>query len=770
MLARTPPVFADRLRKRDWAIACAVYAALTVAITWPVAARLRSALPHDAYDPALTTWILWWNAHAVPFTRGWWDAPFFWPMPGALALSELLLGISLFTSPLQWMGVSAVASQNLAFLAAFVLTALAAHALVFTITRRHDAGYVGGCAVTFSAYRIAHVAHIHVLWMFGVPLALLALHRYIATHRRLWLLAFAAAFLVQALSNGYLLLMFPVLVTIFIAWFCRTGRDAAAVAAATTLSLVALAPIGWGYFHWQRDLSLQRRFEEIEAFSADVTSLVAVGTEARTWARLSRFEHGEDEFFPGVLVVLLAAIGVVAAVGDAPAQPPRRSVRVVRALCAIGAGIAAGAVVVWAVAGPWTVPPNAASPLLSVRTPQKSATVALMLALVYVFSSRRLMAARERGSVFVFYLLAALVMFLFALGPNPRFNGTPIIFHGPYWWLLQLPGFSGLRVPARFGALFVFCVGVAAALAFAQLTANIRLRVRALVAIIAVAVIVVEAWPWMTVVELPPPLPIADDEGAAAVLELPVGTVERDTAALFRTMSHRMPLVNGYSGYIPIHYSILRRALEQGDERVLDALCRRGDLLVAVADASVERWSPLVMRHPRAALVAAEPRWHLYRITRAPDIDDRSMGARLEVASVGASSQPADVGRMLDAKLDTWWNSGRPQRGDEELTVDLREESDVTAIRLELGRLPMEYARGLVVDCAGADGSWQTCWTGSPAAAALTAALQDPRTVPITLWIGRGGVRRLRLRQLGTDPVNAWSIAELSVYGARRSR
>ena len=102
----------------------------------------------------------------------------------------------------------------------------------------------------------------------------------------------------------------------------------------------------------------------------------------------------------------------------------------------------------------------------------------------------------------------------------------------------------------------------------------------------------------------------------------------------------------------------------------------------------------------------------------------------------------------------------------EEITVDLRDESYVTAVRLELGPLPMEYPRAMAVDCAGSDGSWQTCWTGSPAAAALTAALQDPRTMPITLFIGRTGVRRLRLRQLGTDPVNAWAIAELSVYGA----
>jgi hypothetical protein len=761
------PPSPDRFRARHWVVACAVYAGLTAAITWPIAAHLRSALPHDAYDPALNTWILWWNAHAVPFTSRWWSAPFFWPMPGALALSELLLGISLLTTPLQWLGLGAVASQNLAFVAAFVLTALAAHALVFTITRRHDAGYIAGCAVAFSAYRIAHLAHIQVLWMFGVPLALLALHRYIATHRPLWLLAFAGAFLVQALSNGYLLLMFPVLVLLFIVWFGRTTRDAAAIGAATALTLLALAPIAWGYYHWQADLSMQRRFEEIEVFSADVTALVAVGPDARVWAPLSRFDHAEDEFFPGAVVALLIAIGVVAAFTDNPAEPRPRSVRLVRALCLACATIAIGAVVIWALAGPWTFPRNAASPLLSVRSPQKPATVALMLALVYVLSSRRLMSARNRGSIFVFYLLAALVMFLFALGPNPRFNGTPIMFHGPYWWLLQLPGFSGLRVPARFGALFVFCVATAAALAFAHATANIAVRLRTLLAVAASVVILIEAWPRMTVAELPPPLPIGSAGAAGAVLELPVGTIEGDTAALFRTMSHRLPLVNGYSGYRPIHYSILRRALEQGDERVLDAICRDRDLLVAVADANVERWSPIVTRHPRASLVAAVAPWHLYRITRAPYVHEGSIGDRLAIASAAASSQHPDVGRMLDANLDTWWSSGQPQRGGEELTVDLRDESFVTAVRLDLGPLPMEYPRGLAIDCADGNGSWQTCWIGSPAAAAVTAALEDPRTMPITLFIGRGGVRRLRLRQLGTDPVNAWAIAELSVYGTR---
>ena len=124
---------------------------------------------------------------------------------------------------------------------------------------------------------------------------------------------------------------------------------------------------------------------------------------------------------------------------------------------------------------------------------------------------------------------------------------------------------------------------------------------------------------------------------------------------------------------------------------------------------------------------------------------------------------------MFDSDLGTWWNSGHPQHGDEELIVDLRDESFVTAVRLELGRLPMAYPRDVRVDCAGGDEAWQPCWTGSASAAALSAALQDPRTMPITLFVRRGGVRRLRLRQLGADPLDAWSIAELSVYGTRTS-
>ena len=180
-------------RVRPWIAAALFYFALVLTFTWPLAASLSSAVPHDLGDPLENTWILWWNAHAVPLTARWWDAPIFWPAPGALALSEHLLGISVFATPLQWLGASPTAAYNVCFLFSFPLCSLAAHALVFTIARRHDAGVIAGLIFGFNPYRIAQAPHLQMLAAWWMPIALLALHQYIHRRQRRWLLLFAVA-------------------------------------------------------------------------------------------------------------------------------------------------------------------------------------------------------------------------------------------------------------------------------------------------------------------------------------------------------------------------------------------------------------------------------------------------------------------------------------------------------------------------------------------------------------------------------------------------
>ena len=146
-----------------WLLALVAYSTLTLLMTWPLPLRLAAVVPHDVGDPLFVTWILWWNAHTVPLTERWWNAPMFWPMSGALALSEHLLGVSLVASPLQWLGAEPVTAYNIIFLLSFPLCALAAHALAFTLTARHDAAAVAGLAFGFNPYRTSHLPHLQML-------------------------------------------------------------------------------------------------------------------------------------------------------------------------------------------------------------------------------------------------------------------------------------------------------------------------------------------------------------------------------------------------------------------------------------------------------------------------------------------------------------------------------------------------------------------------------------------------------------------------------
>src|SRR5512136_82284 len=99
-------------------VVAAAMMALSVALTWPLAIHARDALPGDLADPLLNAFSLAWDAgRAAHGFRGLWDAPFFFPQHDTLAFSDHLLGVALFTAPVQWLTGNAVLAYNLAFMA-----------------------------------------------------------------------------------------------------------------------------------------------------------------------------------------------------------------------------------------------------------------------------------------------------------------------------------------------------------------------------------------------------------------------------------------------------------------------------------------------------------------------------------------------------------------------------------------------------------------------------------------------------------------------------
>lgn len=296
------------------------YVCLAVALTYPLAERLGSVVPSDAGDPLLNTWILWWNARTIPFSSEWWNAPAFYPVHGVLAFSEHLVGLTLISTPVFWLSGNAQLAYNISFLLTFPLSALACYLLCFELTGRRDAAFIGGLAFGFARYRIAHLSHIQVLASYWMPVALVGLHRFLRDGRVRWLGLFGAAWLIQALSNGYYLVYFSIFVLLWMAWFLsgRPWRVAASVASAWALAALPLVPLLLGYRAIHASLGFHRGIGEIQHFSADLASVLDASPLLALWGSVRAYHRPEGELFPGVALMVLVALAIVSSRGAGP--------------------------------------------------------------------------------------------------------------------------------------------------------------------------------------------------------------------------------------------------------------------------------------------------------------------------------------------------------------------------------------------------------------------------------------------------------------------
>ena len=227
-----------------------MYLALTLAWTWPLALHLGNRFAHDPGDPLLVTYLLWWNAHAVPLTQAWWNVPFFRPMPDALALTEHFAGLWPFAAPIQWLGGSPLAAYNLILIASIWWSGLGAHALARRLTANTT-------AFAFAPYRTSQMGHLQMYACWWLPILLLALHTYMDTGRTRWLAVFGIAWLLQTLTNGYFALFLPVVLTAFLLCFTpwRTHAPrAGAVAVVWAIASLPLVPVLLEYRRVQTQL------------------------------------------------------------------------------------------------------------------------------------------------------------------------------------------------------------------------------------------------------------------------------------------------------------------------------------------------------------------------------------------------------------------------------------------------------------------------------------------------------------------------------------
>lgn len=758
---------------RTWLVVASLFTAVSVAFTFPLVLRGGSAFPHDAGDPSLNTWLLWWSTTRLPLSADWWNAAIFYPSRSVMALSELLIGLLPITAPVQWITGNPLLAYNVAFFLSFPLCGLAAYLLAFELTGRRDAAVLAGLVFAFGPYRMNELSHLQMLSYYWAPVALWALHRYLREPSARWLVVFAASWLMQSLSNGYALFHVSVLIVLWLIWFVRDVRKMVPILASWAVAGLLMAPALLAYRTAHANVHLTRDINEIRRFSADVTGFLSAPPELAMWGGRLLSSELATAMFPGLTVAAVILAGGVFVlknrhVPEGPASQGRlrdvfATVSVLFMLVAVSA----------VVAGPWSI-----GSLLTVSGFHKPLSIAVLSGLIWFCMGdewRRLWRSR---STLAFYVTAAAVMYLLALGPEPTFAGHPILYEPPYAWLMRIPGFDVLRVPARFGMAALLCQSAVVAMILSRWLSSASSR-RSL-ALVAIGLgILADGWVRLPFIDAPSrpgtPFDTLAANGARAVIELPVGEPIVDFPAMYRGMFHGLPVANGFSGFAPPHYLPLVYAISRGHFDVLQELAIDGPIGVAIdrslafrgeMESGVSNVGSGEFGEKMARLVGSDEHWTMFVIEPRKGLE-RSLGQKLDRVFVRANRQGADVGLMTDGSVETAWSPGTPQDGTEEVTLEFSPLSaGEYAVVLSMGAYSFGFPRDLAIEFSDDGNGWSPARHYDAVVPTVRAALLDPVHVPVRIDVGGFQGRFMRLRQMGKD-ASPWWIAELSVHAVQ---
>ena len=582
------------------------YLSLALLVTWPLALGLGRDVPGDLGDSLLNMWILGWGAGHLPGLltgatswQAFWNGNIFHPEPYTLALSEHMFAQALQVAPVYALTGNVILCYNLVFLSTFVISAIGAYLLVRDLTGDWRAGLIAGLAYGFLPYRISQIPHVQIMSSQWMPLALWGLHRFIARQSTRGLAGGTAALVLQNLSCGYYLLYFAPFVPLFAVhqlWLAKRLRDPrawAGLAAAGVVTLVLTLPFLLPYLEVQRRYAFERPLGEVLAFSANVWSYGTAAETIHLWGRLLRlYPHGEGETFLGVTAVVLAIAAIAGLIADArrdaAATPRLRGWRGGLAVAvAIVATAQAFAFLSTVVVGGFIVKLGGLTIRASTPVRLLAQTMIAAAAWLAISPRAREIARRVLVTPATFYAGLFVLAVWLSLGPAPSAGAERVSGMGLYALLYDhVPGFTGVRVPARYAMIAGLFLSVLAGFGAARL--GRRTWAPAALALAGVLIIADGAAMPLAmnhtwgVNEATPPARVFPAASAprvyqrvaalpagSAIAEFPFGDSAWEIRYVYYAAAHGKPILNGYSGAFPPAYlrrvAALRRFGTDGD-------------------------------------------------------------------------------------------------------------------------------------------------------------------------------------------------------------
>lgn len=305
-------------RRHWWVIAA--FAALTVALTWPLPIRAANHQLGGGLDPWLFIWTIGWDVHALTHAPlSMFDANIFFPYQNTLAYSEHLIGTVVIAAPVIWLTGNPLLATNLVALSSVLLCALGGYVLGLKLGLSRPSAFLCGLIFAFTPPRFGRIYQLHLTTIYWVPFGLAFLYAYLKGGRGRDL-KWAAAFLtLQALTSGHGAALLTLGAVILIAHHVASGNPLLLrkrIGDAGVTGLLLLTPIVLvmiPYWRARREVGLVRQLDDA---GIAASSWVTSNSWFQTWllARLPDWPWLRAEpdviLFPGFIVLLLAACAV----------------------------------------------------------------------------------------------------------------------------------------------------------------------------------------------------------------------------------------------------------------------------------------------------------------------------------------------------------------------------------------------------------------------------------------------------------------------------
>ncbi|HSL21581.1 MAG TPA: hypothetical protein VK886_08595 [Vicinamibacterales bacterium] len=292
--------------------------AATAVMTYPLILELGSGGRIQLNDGRWSIWVVSWVARALTSSpAGVLDANIFHPNARTLLLSEPNLGAGLLAAPAWALTHNPLFAHNAVALASFILAALATYYLARHLTGDRPASAVAAVLFAFCPYVFAHTAHIQLLMTAGLPLTLLALHRFVEQPGLARGAAMGAAVAAQALSCGYYGVLAAFIAVGGVLFFAaalgrwRVRSYWAGAVAGALLALALVLPFFVSYIELQRTTGFSRSLAGSVEHSAMWQNYLVSAAWAHRWL-VPVLGGFTDVLFPGVIAVVLGACGAYA--------------------------------------------------------------------------------------------------------------------------------------------------------------------------------------------------------------------------------------------------------------------------------------------------------------------------------------------------------------------------------------------------------------------------------------------------------------------------